>query len=88
MYRDMMVKPAEGDQIVRIMISAPTAGVDVMDFEPIVERTAIHGAFAVTVEDMTSHLGADRPLPVSQGQGFALFGDPDHFDDPITQDVF
>jgi hypothetical protein len=56
-----MVIPAEGDQIVRIVIPTPAAGLDMMNLESIVERTAVHSALAVAMEDMTPHLGAHSP---------------------------
>ena len=52
-----------------------------MDFEPVVERAAFHGASTVTVEDMTSQFPAHGPGSAAEIERFAVLGEADHVDD-------
>ena len=84
----MVVIPAEGDQIVGIGLSAMRPGDDMMDFEPIVERAAVDGAASVTVENMPSQFPAHGAGTAAEIEWFAVLGEADQIDIPVTDDLF
>ena len=86
-YRDVVVIPADGDQIVRIGLSTVGPGEDMMYLEPITERAAFHGAASITVEDMTSEFPAHGPGSASQIERFVL-GATDQIHIPVAEDLF
>jgi hypothetical protein len=59
---DVMVVPAEGDQIPRVGPPTLTPGNDVVDLEPIPTVAAVDDTpIAVTVKDGSAQLGRDGP---------------------------
>ena len=55
--------------------------------ESVVERAAFHGAFPVTMQDVTSQLPAHGPGTATQIQRFAVLGAADQVDIPVAQDL-
>jgi hypothetical protein len=55
-YGDVMVVPAECAEIGRIMVPTSCAGIDVMDFEPIMEGAVFDDTSSVPGEDESSDL--------------------------------
>ena len=88
MDRDVVVIPAETDQIVGVGVASVGPRLDMVDFEPVSAGTAFHGASTISVEDMTTQFAAHGAGASSQIQGFAALGDPDQSDPPLTEDLF
>jgi hypothetical protein len=59
-----------------------------MNFEPVVERAAVHCAASITVDDMTSEFPTHGPRPASQVERFALLGEADQVDIAVADDFF
>jgi hypothetical protein len=59
-----------------------------MDLESIVGGTAVHGAATIPAEDMTSQSAGNDPAATTQVERLTGFGHADHFDIPVTEDLF
>jgi hypothetical protein len=87
-YGDVVVIPAEGDQIVGIGLSTVGPGDDMVDLQAITEGTAVDSATSVTVENMPSQVSAHGSGSASQVEWFAFLGEADQIDIPVTENLF
>jgi hypothetical protein len=85
---DVMVIPAECHQVFGVRGAAPVPGLGVMHLEPVVRGAAVHRATHVPSEDMTSELPAHGSRTATQTERCAVFGDSNHVDDTVAEDLF
>jgi hypothetical protein len=83
----MVMKPAEGDQVVGIGSAALRPGNFVVWLEPVPAGAAVCCASAVAVEDGSAEFGWDDPAGPSDGQRLSVV-DGDGFDRSATEDLF
>jgi hypothetical protein len=84
---DVMVVPAEGDQIVRIMISALGSWFDVVGLEPVAARTVDLALSLIPVKDIGSDGGGDGFSPVGHPDRSPILSLEDHLDLSGAEDL-
>jgi len=85
---DMMVIPAERDQVLAVGLASERPWWGVVDFEPVTAGAASNGASPVPVEDESSKSAGNGPRPAPQVERLAVLGDTYDLDDPVAQDLF
>ena len=84
---DMMVIPAEGYQVVGVVVTAIGTLVDVVGLEPVAARTSFDGTLPlVPPQHMAPNDGGDGCPQVGVGDGVESVGDDDP-DFPVAQDL-
>ena len=69
---DVVVEPAQGGEVVRVMITAGGSGPDVVDLEAVPGVATGNSAAPVAVFDETAHLRGYRPGPIRSDDGFPV----------------
>lgn len=85
---DVMVVPAEADQVGGVGSPSVGPGGGVVDFEPVSGGTSFHGASSVPRQHMTTELPAGGPRSASEVQWLTVLCDAEHFDDAVAEDLF
>jgi hypothetical protein len=84
---DVVVVPAEGYEVVGVVVAALGAVADVMDLEPVAAGAAVDDTAAVAMEDVAAGGGWDRAGRVGGPQRPASVG-LDDLDSSAAQDAF